>query len=188
MSGSRIILLVAVLGFLGVGGASAKLPRGIEDLGQRSKLGERLVPMQQWQGGARINPQEISFELKFWEKHFSPWGSKRSEIGGQKNELAEKKFPKRSFTSGQKKIQKSMVTIDQNLEDLYREAGIEMSDRARLVENRKLYNMALQDTKQKFEDLKEALSLRDINRFQFRRNRTPDGVPVQAAGEGAPPE
>ena len=81
-----------------------------------------------------------------------------------------------------------MATIDQNLEDLYREAGIEMSDRARLVENRKLYNMALQDTKQKFEELKEELSLRDINRFQFRRNRAPDGVPVQAAGEGAPPE
>lgn len=184
----RLILLSAALGFLAVGGVSAKLPRGIEDLGQRSQAGERLVPKQQWQGGERINPQENSFELKSWEKHFSPWGSKRSEIGGQKNELAEKKFPKRSFESGQKKFQKSMATIDQNLEDLYREAGIEMSDRARLVENRKLYNMALQDTKQKFEELKEELSLRDINRFQFRRNRAPDGVPVQAAGEGAPPE
>ncbi len=80
-----------------------------------------------------------------------------------------------------------MASINENLEDLYREAGIEMSDQARLVENRKLYNMALQDSKQKFEELKEELSLRDINRFQFRRNRTSDGVPVQVAGDDATP-
>lgn len=183
----RFIWIIAALKLLGVGGLSAKLPRGIEDLGQRSPAGEQHVSKQQWQGGSRINPQEKSFELKSWEKHFSPWGGKRSEIGEQKNQLAEKKFPKRSFTSGQKKFQKSMASINENLEDLYSEAGIEMSDQARLVENRKLYNMALQDSKQKFEELKEELSLRDINRFQFRRNRTSDGVPVQVAGDDATP-
>jgi hypothetical protein len=184
----RIILLIAVLGFLAVGGVSAKLPRGIEDLGQRSQAGERLVPKQSWQGGSRISPQEKSFELKTWDKHFSPWGSKRSEVGGQKNKLSQKKFPKRSFESGQKKFKKSMASIDQNLEDLYREAGIDLSDQARLVENRQLYQRVLQDTKQPFEALKEELSLRDINRFQFRRNRTDDGVPVQAAGQDSTSE
>jgi hypothetical protein len=183
----RFILIIAALVLLGVGGLSAKLPRGIEDLGQRSPAGEQRISKQQWQGGSRISPQEKSFELKSWEKHFSPWGGKRSEIGKQKNSFAEKKFPKRSFTSGQKKFQKPMASINENLEDLYRKAGIEISDRALLVENRKLYNMALQDTQQKFEELKEELSLRDINRFQFRRNRTPDGVPVQAAGDNATP-
>lgn len=183
MSGPRFVFLVAALGLLGAGAVSAKLPRGIEDLGQRSPAGEQRVPKQSWQGGSRISPKEKSFELKTWEKHFSPWGSKRSEVGGQKNKLSQKKFPKRSFESGQKKFKKSMATIDQNLEDLYREAGIDLSEQARLVENRQLYQRVLQDTKQRFEALKEELSLRDINRFQFRRNRTDDGVPVQAAGQ-----
>ena len=81
-----------------------------------------------------------------------------------------------------------MASIDQNLEDLYREAGIDLSEQARLVENRRLYQSVLQDTKQTFEALKEELSLRDINRFQFRRNRTDDGVPVQAAGQDSTSE
>ncbi|MGB0418599.1 MAG: hypothetical protein ACPGF8_03320, partial [Opitutales bacterium] len=103
MSGPRFVFLVAALGLLGAGAVSAKLPRGIEDLGQRSPAGEQRVPKQSWQGGSRISPKEKSFELKTWEKHFSPWGSKRSEVGGQKNKLSQKKFPKRSFESGQKK-------------------------------------------------------------------------------------
>lgn len=183
----RFVFFVAAFGLLGVGAVLAKLPRGIEDLGQRSPAGEQRVPKQSLQGGSRISPQEKSFELKTWEKHFSPWGSKRSEVGGQKNKWSQKKFPKRSFESGQKKFKKSMASIDQNLEDLYREAGIELSQQARLIENRRLYQMRLQDTKQPFEALKEELSLRDINRFQFRRNRTDDGVPVQAAGQAATP-
>ena len=81
-----------------------------------------------------------------------------------------------------------MASIDQNLEDLYREAGIDLSEQARLVENRRLYQRVLQDTKQTFEALKEELSLRDINRFQFRRNRTDAGVPVQAAGQDSTSE
>lgn len=184
----RFVFLVAAFGLLGVGFVSAKLPRGIEDLGQRSQVGEQLVPKQLWQGGSRISPQEKSFELKTWEKHFSPWGSKRSEVGGDKNEWSQKKFPKRRLESGPKKFKKSMATINQKLEDLYREAGIDLTEQARLVENRQLHQMVLQDTKQTFEALKEELSLRDINRFQFRRNRTDDGVPVQAAGQAATSE
>ncbi len=33
-----------------------------------------------------------------------------------------------------------------------------------------------------YREMKEELSLRDLNRFQFRRNRTDDGVPVKKAG------
>ena len=96
-------------------------------------------------------------------------------------------FPSAALNQG-KKFKKSMASIDQNLEDLYREAGIDLSEQARLVENRQLYQSVLQDTKQPFEALKEELSLRDINRFQFRRNRTDDGVPVQAAGQNSTSE
>jgi hypothetical protein len=109
-------------------------------------------------------------------------------VGGQKSEWAQKKFPKRSFELGQKKFKKLMANIDQNLEDLYRDAGLELTKQARLVKNRQLYQMSLEDGKQPFEAPKEELSLRDINRFQFRRNRTDDGVPVQAAGQAATPE
>jgi hypothetical protein len=188
MHGPRFVFLIAAFGLLGVGAISAKLPRGIEDLGQRSSAGDQIVPKQLWQGGSHIRPQEKSFELKAWEKHFSPLGGKRSAVGGQKSEWAQKKFPKRSFELGQKKFKKLMANIDQNLEDLYRDAGLELTKQARLVKNRQLYQMSLEDGKQPFEAPKEELSLRDINRFQFRRNRTDDGVPVQAAGQAATPE
>ena len=67
--------------------------------------------------------------------------------------------------------------------DLHRRAGIERDDRAQLVADRQLYNMMLQDT-ERFRDMGDELSLRDLNRYQFRRNRSDDGIPVEKAGSG----
>jgi hypothetical protein len=41
----------------------------------------------------------------------------------------------------------------------------------------------LQESKS-FAETGETLSLRDINRFQFRKNRSDTAVPVRAAGGG----
>ena len=46
-----------------------------------------------------------------------------------------------------------------------------------------IQEIELQDAQQ-YRELGVKLSLRDINRYQFRRNRTNDGVPVQKAGAG----
>ena len=58
-----------------------------------------------------------------------------------------------------------------------------MDDRAQLVADRQLYNMMLQDT-ERFRDMGDELSLRDLNRYQFRRNRTDAEIPVEQAGSG----
>jgi hypothetical protein len=56
-----------------------------------------------------------------------------------------------------------------------------MDDKARLVVDQKLYYMMLQDS-QKYSDMAEDLSLRELNRYQFRRNRSDSDIPVEKAG------
>jgi hypothetical protein len=56
-----------------------------------------------------------------------------------------------------------------------------MDDKARLVVDQKLYYMMLQDS-QKYSDMAEDLSLRELNRYQFRRNRSDGDIPVEKAG------
>ena len=65
--------------------------------------------------------------------------------------------------------------------DLHLDAGLNLDDRAQLVTNQKLYQMLLQDRK-KFGDLGKEVSLRDLNRYQFRRNRSDGNIPVNKAG------
>jgi hypothetical protein len=47
--------------------------------------------------------------------------------------------------------------------------------------DQKLYYMMLQDS-QKYSDMAEDLSLRELNRYQFRRNRSDGDIPVEKAG------
>jgi hypothetical protein len=70
---------------------------------------------------------------------------------------------------------------NEQLSDLHKKAGIEMDDKARLVVDQKLYYMMLQDS-QKYSDMAEDLSLRELNRYQFRRNRSDSDIPVEKAG------
>ena len=65
--------------------------------------------------------------------------------------------------------------------DLHINAGINLDDRAQLVVNQKLYHMLLQDRK-KFGDLGKEVSLRDLNRYQFRRNRSDGDIPINKVG------
>ena len=74
-----------------------------------------------------------------------------------------------------------MSQWNEQLSDLHKKAGIEMDDKARLVANQKLYYMMLQDS-QKYSGMEDELSLRELNRFQFRRNRSDSDIPVERAG------
>jgi hypothetical protein len=56
-----------------------------------------------------------------------------------------------------------------------------MDDKAQIAADHKLYGMMMQDARQ-YRELGDKLSLRDINRYQFRRNRSSDEVPMQKAG------
>ena len=133
-----------------------------------------------WQQPQSNSLMEKRFPLKEWDKHFSPVGRKRAPIS------VEGKGDRAIFETKQidrKEISFEMARWNERMADLHEKAGIEMSDQADLVADQQLYSALLGDTEQ-FSELGEKLSLRDINRYQFRRNRSDDEVPVQRAGAG----
>ena len=118
------------------------------------------------------------FAFEHWNKHFSSLGSKRAPI-----KLTEKR-EKIEFTTNlidREEVNYDMSRWNQRMADLHQNAGIQMDDRAQLAVNSKLYHMLLQDRK-KFGDLGKEVSLSDINRYQFRRNRSDEDIPVNKAG------
>jgi hypothetical protein len=119
-----------------------------------------------------------TFPIEQWDKHFSSIGSKRAPIS-----LAEDKDKQLFKTKilDQKMVRFEMSHWNEQLSDLHKKAGIEMDDKARLVVDQKLYYMMLQDS-QKYSDMAEDLSLRELNRYQFRRNRSDSDIPVEKAG------
>lgn len=163
--------------------AAASLQANTRDLDiaarRADRLGNKRVVKQMWtqpQGNSLTNKR---FPIEQWDKHYSSVGSKRSPISMQEN--AEKKMF-RSKTFERKKIDFEMSRWNERVVDLHQKAGIKMDDQARLAADQQLYRM-LQNTQQ-FSEMGDEVSLRDVNRFQFRRNRSDEAIPVQAAGAG----
>ena len=116
--------------------------------------------------------------IEQWDKHFSSLGSKRAPIS-----LAEDK-DKQLFKTGiikQKLVRFEMSHWNEQLSDLHKKAGIDIDDKSRLIADQKLYFMMLQDS-MKYSGMAEELSLRELNRYQFRRNRSDSEIPVKKAG------
>lgn len=118
------------------------------------------------------------FPFDHWNKHFSSLGIKRAPI-----ELTESrdKIVLNTKLIDREKLDYNISRWNQKMIDLHLDAGINLDDRAQLVTNQKLYQMLLQDRK-KFGDLGNEVSLRDLNRYQFRRNRSDGDIPVNKAG------
>ncbi len=156
-------------------------PFGVEALGERdSTLSEKRVQRQMWQSRQKTDLMQKTFPIQEWDKHFSSVGSKRAPItlseehGKQMFKTSKKEFPVKDF---------EMSRWNQRMAELHEQARISTDDRARAIADKKLYGMMLQDTR-KYADMAEELSLRDINRFQYRHNRSDGPIPVQAAGAG----
>ena len=81
----------------------------------------------------------------------------------------------------QKMVRFEMSQWNEQLSDLHKKAGIEVDDKARLIADQKFYYMMLQDSK-KYSDMADEVSLRELNRYQFRRNRSDSDIPVEKAG------
>lgn len=121
-----------------------------------------------------------SFEIEEWDKHFTPLGGKKAPI-----RLTEDK-EKAIFET--KRLDRDVVTKEMSrwnnqMKQLHDRAGIEMDDKAQLIADQQLYSMMLQGTR-RFRDMADEVSLQDINRYQFRRNRPGDYIPIQQAGSG----
>jgi len=159
--------------------ASAGLGGGLEGLTkENTKLHNQRVDRKIWTSDQRTDLLEKSFQIKEWDKHFSSFGSKRAPI--RLTESRDKKI----FETNTKEFATTefgMADWNQKFADLHTNAQISTDDKARKIADRKLYHLMMQDAKN-YSELGEKLSLRDINKYQFRRNRSDGEVPTSTVG------
>ncbi len=170
-----ILCLAFVTCLLSVSGNT----RTVDFAGRKAdRVEDKRFDRKMWTQPERSTLQNKSFPIEEWNKHYSSLGSKRAPIAV--NERREKeRFETRMID--RESFPLEISRWNERMADLHKRAGIEVDDQAQIAANRQLYNMMMQDTRQ-YANLAEELSLRDINRFQFRSNR-PDGqIPTQQAG------
>ncbi|MGC6423982.1 MAG: hypothetical protein ACON4O_03230 [Lentimonas sp.] len=146
---------------------------------ENSRLGKQRVEQRKWKAPQQSNLLDKSFALKEWDKHFSALGSKRAPISARDSN--EKKI----FSTETKEYQMKnyeMSRWNERLATLQQNALIQTDQKAAKLAEKQLYYMMLQDNR-KYEELGVKLSLRDINKYQFRRNRSDGEIPVSTAGE-----
>ena len=154
-------------------------PSTVSFVGKRAILVEgRRVDKKLWARPDNDFLMNKTFPIGQWEKHFSSLGSKRASISLTENK--DKQLFKTSILE-EKMVRFEMSQWNEKLGDLHKKAGIEMDDKVRLIADQKLYYAMLQDS-EKFSDMSDEISLRELNRYQFRRNRSDSDIPVEKAG------
>ena len=154
-------------------------PRTVSFAGKRATSVEgQRVEKKPWVQSQTNFMMNKTFPIEQWDKHFSSLGRKRAPIS--LSEDKDKQLFKTKMLD-QKMVRFEMSQWNEQLSDLHKKAGLEMDDKARLVADQKLYYMMLQDS-QKYSGMADELSLRELNRYQFRRNRSDSDIPVQRAG------
>jgi len=142
---------------------------------------EQRIERKVWTKPSSPGLMSKRFPIEEWDKHFSPIGSKRAGISTNNTRDLEvierevKEFDVREF---------EMSAWNERMADLRQKAGISTDDRSLLISDRQLYGEMLRQARP-FTELaeeSEELSLRDINRYQFRRNRSDDEIPRQRVG------
>ncbi|HAV12228.1 MAG TPA: hypothetical protein DCX06_01865 [Opitutae bacterium] len=173
----HILVLTALI--FAVPTAWGQSNRLLRDLSKKnSDLSSQRVERKLWSSEQNSKFTDKSFPIKEWDKHFSSVGSKRSTMNSKEAREKElfkteiKDFPTKDF---------DMASWNQKFVDLNKNAQISTDDKARKIADRQLYKMLLQDTRQ-YAELGEQLSLRDLNKYQFRRNRSDGDLPVSKAG------
>ena len=154
---------------------------GLDFAGRKAeRVEEKRVEKKLWSRPEGSSLMKKTVPIKEWNKHFSGLGSKRAPI--TMSEKREKELYEVKVLE-LKTMDFKMSRWNERMSDLYKRAEIQMDDKARIASDHRLYNMMMQDARQ-YKDLGETLSLRDINRYQFRRNRSSDEIPKQKAGAG----
>jgi hypothetical protein len=145
---------------------------------QEKNLSQKRFEQKSWSGIQKSDLMQKSFPFKQWDSHYSSLGSKKSNIS-----LTESKVKKR-FKSEIVEFDTKAMDISKwngRLAVLERQAQISTNSTVKKIENKRMYDRMLQKSKS-FEETGETLSLREINRFQFRQNRSDTAVPVRAVG------
>lgn len=143
-------------------------------------LSQKRFQQKSWSGGQKSDLMQKSFPFKQWESHYSSLGSKKSSIS-----LTEAKDKKR-FESEIVEFDTKEMDIskwDGRLADLESQAQISTNKTMKRIEDKRMYESVMQQS-ESYAETGKTLSLRDLNRFQFRQNRSAGAVPVSDAGEG----
>jgi hypothetical protein len=139
---------------------------------------DKRVEQRMWNQAESNSIMNKRFPMEKWDTHFSSVGSKRAPIAMQEGK---DKAIFKTHTIDRKEFATEMSRWNERMADLHKEAGIEMDERAQMVADRQLYSEMMQNAEQ-FSEMRETLSLREINRYQFRRNRSAGDIPVERAG------
>lgn len=147
---------------------------------KEDEFSKKRFEQKQWSGTKKSDLGQKTFPLKQWDKHYSSLGSKKWDSSVKK--VSEKqRFKSDKIEFPAKDIELS--EWDGYLADLESRAQISTDQTARVIQDKRVYEMMLQQT-ENYKETGETLSLRDINRFQFRKNRPEGDVPVAQAGSG----
>ncbi|MGB0259164.1 MAG: hypothetical protein ACPGES_10980 [Coraliomargarita sp.] len=122
-----------------------------------------------------------SFPLTQYDKHFSSLGRSKAPIS--LTEKSEKSMFKAEVKEYDVKDLKLAEWNDQ-MSRLHKQARIATDQTYADLATKQRYQAMLQDSPQAYEALADELSLRDINRFAFRRNR-PKGEEPPSTAAGA---
>ncbi len=149
---------------------------------QEKGLSQKRFKRKEWSKGQQAELTEKTFSFEHWNKYYSSLGSKKW------NYKSEKVSERKRFDTSLSKLFKKNRDIELSewqgyLASLESQAQISTDATARITQNRRIYESMLQQAKH-FKDTGEEVSLRDINRFQFRKNRPKDDVPTTQAGSG----
>jgi len=145
---------------------------------QASGVSQKRFEQKSWSGGRKSDLMQKSFAFKEWDSHYSTLGSKRSNISTKETKKKER-FEAEMIEFPQKKM--DISKWNGRLAKLEDKAQISTGKTSKQIEDKRMYKTMMQTSKN-FAETGETLSLRDINRFQFRQNRSDSSVPVSAAG------
>jgi hypothetical protein len=147
---------------------------------QEKELSRKRFEHKEWSKEKKTDLTDKSFSFKHWNKHYSTMGSKKWDS------TVDKTIEKKRFESEMMQFPTKEIELSEwqgYLANLESRAQISTDTTARIIQDKRIYEMMLQQA-ENYKDTGELLSLRDINRYQFRKNR-PDGViPKTNAGSG----
>ena len=147
---------------------------------QETELSGKRFGQKKWSGKEPSDLTRKKIQFKHWNKHYSSLGTKKWD------HTVEKTSDKKRFKTSMVEFSNQDIQLSEwqgYLADLESRAQISTDSKARIIQNKRIYERMLQQA-ENYNDTGELLSLREINRFQFRKNRSDNDVPVTKAGAG----
>ncbi len=141
-------------------------------------VSQKRFEQKSWSGGQQSDLMKKSFAFKQWDRHYSSLGSKRSRVS-TKDTKEKERFEAETMEFPEKEMDVSKW--NGRLAKLEDKAQISTGKTSKQIEDKRIYDSLMQTSKN-YAETGDTLSLRDINRFQFRQNRSSASVPVSEAG------